>query len=347
MRTQPPDVFSDPRWFEVFSNHVPKPEDQVRCYTVTPSLDHEGPVLTLPMWDRGKSTFLLPRTLRSLSNHYSSLYSPVLETGISEQAVDLAMAALVDFLAGEKPEWDVVRIEPLANDGFAYNSFKKYFRANRWLLQEYFCFVNWHLPIDEQGYDGYVARRPARLRNTINRRTRRFLEISGARIDVVNSGKEAVAGLIAFEKVYAASWKTPESHPAFITGLVHEANRQGWLRLGTAWLGDEPVAAQLWLVVNSVAYIFKLAHDPKFDKLSPGTVLTARMFQHVLDVDGVTEVDYLTGNESYKADWMTHRRERWGLLAFNPRTFNGVVQAGRHILGRWVKQLVLGVNRDG
>ena len=42
--------------------------------------------------------------------------------------------------------------------------------------------------------------------------------------------------------------------------------------------------------------------------------------QHVIDTDHVEEVDYLTGDDAYKQDWMSHRRERIGLVAFNPRT---------------------------
>jgi len=35
--------------------------------------------------------------------------------------------------------------------------------------------------------------------------------------------------------------------------------------------------------------------------------------KHVFEVDQVEEVDFLTGNERYKQDWMQEYRERWGL----------------------------------
>ncbi len=53
----------------------------------------------------------------------------------------------------------------------------------------------------------------------------------------------------------------------------------------------------------------------------------------------VLDVDYLTGDDPYKKDWMTHRRERWGITAFNPRTPRRVLMAARHVgaaaLGRF------------
>jgi hypothetical protein len=49
------------------------------------------------------------------------------------------------------------------------------------------------------------------------------------------------------------------------------------------------------------------------EKLSAGSVLTQALIQHAMDVDRVTEVDYLTGDDAYRADWMALRRKRVGL----------------------------------
>ena len=102
---------------------------------------------------------------------------------------------------------------------------------------------------------------------------------------------------------------------------------RGWLRLGVAWAGDVPIAAQFWFTINRRAYIYKLAYDEAFSKLSAGTVLSAHMFRHALDVDRVVEIDYLTGDDPYKQAWMTHRRERVGVIACNPRTLKGAGRA--------------------
>ena len=45
-------------------------------------------------------------------------------------------------------------------------------------------------------------------------------------------------------------------------------------QLGVALIDGEPVAAQIWLVQQGRATIFKLAQDPAFDRQSPGTFLT-------------------------------------------------------------------------
>lgn len=71
------------------------------------------------------------------------------------------------------------------------------------------------------------------------------------------------------------------------------------------------------------------------EKLSAGSVLSAELMRHVMDVDRVREVDFLSGDDAYKADWMAHRRERIGLVAFDQRHWRGWLAALRHRAGRW------------
>jgi hypothetical protein len=58
--------------------------------------------------------------------------------------------------------------------------------------------------------------------------------------------------------------------------------------------------------------------------------------QHAMNVDRMAEVDYLSGDDAYKADWMALRRERVGLEAFDMRRPAGLLAAARHFAAnRW------------
>jgi hypothetical protein len=54
----------------------------------------------------------------------------------------------------------------------------------------------------------------------------------------------------------------------------------------------------------------------------------------------VAEVDYLIGDDAYKQDWMSHRRERWGIVAYNPRTLFGLAGALKQMLGGCRRKLL-------
>jgi hypothetical protein len=61
------------------------------------------------------------------------------------------------------------------------------------------------------------------------------------------------------------------------------------------------------------------------------------LMEHVFETDKVSEVDYLIGDDPYKNTWMSARRERWGIVAYNPRSPHGLAGLSYESLGRAVK----------
>jgi hypothetical protein len=55
----------------------------------------------------------------------------------------------------------------------------------------------------------------------------------------------------------------------------------------------EPVAAQFWTVEGGTAFIHKLAHTEASKPLSPGTTLSAALFEQVIDRDGVIRAKHV------------------------------------------------------
>ena len=95
-------------------------------------------------------------------------------------------------------------------------------------------------------------------------------------------------------------------------------------RLGILSIDEEPAAAQIWLVRAPRATIFKLAHDPKFEHYSPGSLLTHWFLKELCEEEDVCVVDFGRGDDPYKRDWLHHRRVRQGVIAANPKTLMGL-----------------------
>ena len=202
------------------------------------------------------------------------------------------------------------------------------------------AFQNWVLPVTSD-WPSYLAARDGKLRTTLSRMGRRFAA-RGGRLELLQGDSNRLeAGIAAYQAVYAASWKNAEPFPDFMPGLIQLCADEGWLRLGVAWLGDRAIAAQVWMVANGRAEIYKLAYDEAFKTYSPGTLLTALLMAHVFEQDRVAEVDYLIGDDPYKKAWMTQRRERWGIIAYNSATLAGRFGLWREWLGRRVKPLLV------
>ncbi len=290
--------------------------------------------LLLPLLQAPRAGRFAPRELHACANYYSSLFGALAPAGAPLQQADCDL--LAQAIAAESPAWDGVRLQPLAQDAAEFGMWATALRRAGMAVQTYFCFGNWTLDVRGRSYREYAEGLPSRLKNTLARKSRQ-LAAQEAHFRIYTGSDEAEEGLDAFERVYRSSWKPAEAHPDFIAGLMRTCAGQGWLRLGVLWVGGQPAAAQLWVVSHGVASIYKLAYDERFAALSAGTLLTAHMMQHAIDVDRVAEVDYLTGDDAYKRDWMSHRRERWGIAAFNVRTLRGRLGALRHIGARRLK----------
>ena len=275
--------------------------------------------------------------LTSLSNYYSSLYGLV-QTAAPPPAEFLAQVSR--HIRRDKARWAFVNLQPLAADGeFAAHAAASFAAAGYW-ADHYVCFGNWYLDVKGRSFAQYYGTLPSTLRHTVARARARLTRAGIWSIGIYPSpGFDLEAGLRSYETVYASSWKQAEPFPGFIPGLCRMAATHGWLRLGILVFDGKPVAAQLWIVKDGIASIYKLAYDTRFARYSPGSVLSAHMMEHSIDQDRVHEVDYLTGDDAYKKDWMSHRRERIGLIAFNPATLRGLTAGAWHFMKKWIKHL--------
>jgi CelD/BcsL family acetyltransferase involved in cellulose biosynthesis len=241
-------------------------------------------------------------------------------------------------MAGEKPRWEEIEIKPLDVHSKEFSELVEAYRAAGFVVQTFFSFGNWYLPVNGRSFAEYSQSLPSVLKNTLSRKRKKLEKTGRAKIEIVTGGQELNAAIDAYMKVYRSSWKQPEPYPQFVPGLIRMCAAMGALRLGLIYVDGEPAAAQLWIVHHGNALIYKLAYDERFADLSVGTILSATLFEHALDVDRVSEVDYLSGDDAYKRDWMSQRRERWGILALNPRTPRGLLAIARHVGGRAVKR---------
>ena len=271
--------------------------------------------------------------LTALSNYYTAYFMPTLAPGVRGE--DLAL--LLRQILRHHRRLGSMRFEPLDPQADGFHRLVQALELNGLACVHYFKFANWYLPA-QASYAHYLKGRSASLRSTLKRMSKRSQD-EGGRIEVITDPDDVARGMAGYWQVYRQSWKQDEPYPAFIDGLATWAAAQGVLRLGVLWLNDAPVAAQLWLVAHARCEIVKVAYDDAHKALSPGTVLTAVLLERVIDQDQVTEVDFLIGDDSYKRNWMSHRRERWGVLALDPRRVVGLLGLAREVAG-WLRHQV-------
>ncbi len=305
-RARQPRLFDRIDWYRLLTAHCALPGTPL----IVRARDGEGAV-----W-----LFLTRQAPRAsaLANWYSLETGPVTHGPIKSELVTALASHLrsVEKLAA-------ITLAPLTLEKLGLTA--PAFRAAGWITGSTPVITNWSVALSCTDWKAYLSGRPRRLQNTLKRKLKHELNIKI--YDRFSQDKWDI-----YEKIYKASWKPKEGFPAFLNALAEAEGQAGALRLGIAFDGSMPVAAQFWLVENGEATIHKLAHVEARRGSSPGTILTAAMFRHVIEQDKVHRIDFGTGDDSYKADWMDQRRLLHQLNLYNPRTATGLLGAARESL---------------
>lgn len=241
-----------------------------------------------------------------LRNWYSFTWRELAPAG---EAGDRLLGAIARQLKGRG--WRVT-LEPVPEEDGSASRLAHAFRAAGWQVAVEPCDINHVLHVRGRSFADYWQTRPGPLRTTLKRKAKKVEVEVLTRFDV-----DVWAD---YEAIYAASWKPAEDQPAMLRAFAEAEGAAGRLRLGIARADGIAVAAQAWTVENGTAYIHKLAYLDSHKHLSAGTTLTAELFRHVIDTDRVALVDFGTGDQSYKADWMEEVRTRYRIDCLDPRS---------------------------
>ena len=298
-------------WNELLSRHAMERDERPCLINVH---RHSECLGILPLKSGAAEGAWRLRTLRSHANYYCSLYAPIIDS--RAPAADVLRAL---FQAVGELQPDVLDLNPLADAPGTAADVVAALGDLGWRTERYFRFGNWYLEVAGRSFAEYFASLPSQLRNTVTRKEKKLRQQPGLAITIAQTPVEVEKALAGYQQIYAASWKQAEPHPEFVPALVRHLAERGWLRMGLVELGAQPIAAQIWSCKDGVVSIFKLAYDERFAQLSAGSVLTSQLMRQVIDVDRAAVVDYLTGDDAYKRDWMSHRRERVGVRALRVR----------------------------
>ena len=280
----------------------------------------DDPLYALAESGRGRVLLPLQREehqLASLANWFSFTWRPLGDD-------PALLAALARDLRRQTHR---VGVAPLPDEDGSATALEIAFRDAGWLVVREVCDENHVLPVAGRSFAEYWATRPGKMRTTLKRKARKV------EITILTHFDEAAWA--EYRAVYESSWKPQEERADLLEAFARAEGAAGRIRLGIARAAGEPVAAQFWTVENGTAYIHKLAHIEAAKPLSAGTTLSAALFEHAIDIDGVELVDFGTGSDGYKRDWMEANRPRYRLTCLdwrNPRAWSAIAKARfRHL----------------
>jgi len=303
-------IFFSRPWFENLTTTVLLDDESLLLACV---VEAETVLAILPLRTHNQ------KNLYGLTHLYSSLYSLLL-TGQNQQEILQCLAQGLDHIPIES-----LRLDPVAEDDRNVQMLQQAMEAMGYQCHHHFRFYNWIHRVHGQTFEAYMASRPSRVQNTIARKQRKLKREHGYEIRLYTD-QSLQQALADYSAVYRSSWKAFEQFDDFIEGLAYRLSAAGWLRLAILYIEDKPAAAQFWFVAHGRASIFKLVYDEAWKHYSPGSILISYLMAHVIEIDKVEEIDFLTGNDAYKQDWMSERRKRWAVSFYQANKPGGVIE---------------------
>jgi CelD/BcsL family acetyltransferase involved in cellulose biosynthesis len=293
--------FARREWFSLLESAGARP------FVALASEGREAVALPLSRGDGG---------LENLTNWYAFTWS---ELATGHTARPALLQRLAHDLAGRASR---LTLSKLADEDGTATRLEAAFRGAGWFVLRERCDSNHVLPVAGRSYAEYLTGRPGPLRTTLKRKAKKVS------VEIITYFDEDAWQ--SYQVVYADSWKPEEGDPDLLRRFAEAEGRAGRLRLGLARHESEVVAAQVWTIDNGTAYIHKLAHLECAKPLSAGTTLTAALFEHTIDRDRVEWVDFGTGDDPYKRDWMEQVRPRYRLTCWrvsDPRNWSAIGKA--------------------
>ena len=176
-------------------------------------------------------------------------------------------------------------------------------------------FVCPHIPLTGtyEQYLGGLGRR-----ENLKRREKWLSRQPGTSIEVARTPAEATLATERFLALHRARWAVEggsdgladERHEAFHRAATQRLAERGALRLYTLLAARRPVASVYGVVHAGKFLYYQSGYDPIWASRSVGLVLLARTVSDAF-AEGLTEFDFLRGNEGYKEQWA--RARRWTL----------------------------------
>lgn len=280
--------------------------------------DEAGGAVSLFLARRG-------RTIFALANYYSFAWVPLWRSRPDAVQQSALLSALAASLKGHAPKLWLAAVP--SEDGSA-EALANALRSAGWIVHSEASSHNHWLDTKGRSFAEWWAMRPGALRSTVQRKAKKGL------VALSITDQFSDADWDDYETVYQNSWKPPEGFPDFLREWARAEGAAGTLRLGIARIDGAPVAAQFWTCEAGTAYIHKLAHVAGHDACSPGTLLSHALFAHTFDVDKAARIDFGTGDDGYKRDWMEESAALMTIRAWDPHQPRAWPSLARHYLTR-------------
>ena len=230
--------------------------------------------------------------------------SDYLDLLVDKYCIQPVHDALLDCLAGDEIDWDILSLCSLPQGSSTHTALAKAAQARGWQVevqQQDVCPVI-TLP---DSWENYLAGIKKKQRHEIRRKIRKLEAETESRWYVVDSEAGLEEAMTIFVDLHRKSTQDKDdfwddSLIRFFDVLAHDMAQAGYLKLFFLELNGTPAAAMLCFDYDNEFLLYNSGYDPaQFANLSPGNVIISYTIQEAIRL-GRRRYDFLRGDEIYK-----------------------------------------------
>ena len=260
-------------------------------------------------------------SIASLTNWYSGFYDLLLSPALTDPGA--VVRKLIDGVRERLGKGAVIEFNYLDQKAESTALLIRALRSAGLITLTYYHELVRYEDVRKMDFDNYLGQRSAGIRREYGRKGRRLAKHFKLEQVVYGDDSQLDRVLDEYQDIYAKTWKKPERFPQYIPELIRHGLAKQQIRVAMLYLDGQPVATEVYILFNGQATSYKGGYDPAYKKYSPHSVLRIFAFKHLMEVDGVNEIDFGYGDHPYKKDWFSQKRWLVGVLAFNPRSLMG------------------------
>ncbi len=236
---------------------------------------------------------------------------------------DLCLSAFLGWLTAHPSDWDILDLEEQLHNSLT-ERLRDELKASDYLLAE----TETICPYIEftDSWTDFMQRLPSKMRGNINRLRRRLGERGDVGLLKATTPEQISNAFETHCAIESRSWKVEEDldlesdrqHYFFHRGLAQRFGERGEFEHRILSCGGKPIASTYGIAFGGVFQSLKIAHDRRYDRYSPGTLLESYEIESLHDSD-LEAYEFLGSFVTNKLRWTSSVIRTTCLHVFRPR----------------------------
>jgi len=195
-----------------------------------------------------------------------------------------------------------------------------------------------YVPLPDN-WDDYFRTLSSGFRREILRRERNLRRMNQLEFATCEKVEDVAEGMRSFFDLHQREWAAKQKRGIFSKqtdrdfhlGVASAFAKRRWLLIGLLKLGGETIAAQYNFKYANKLYCYLSGYAPEYSKYGLGSLLDMYLVKHCID-HGLSEYDFLRGDEPYK--------KRWNAVTRRNLRFSATRKGLLPMLRRWIIKAV-------